>query len=202
MGSTEQLTTVATSPRSAELPSRWRWAARTAHSASSTLLRIGLTAVLAATLGLMAWAVLPLAAGWHGRVVLSGSMQPAINPGDVVLAVPVDPSRLRPGQTIAFRDPARQDHVDVHRIVRRNSDGTFTTRGDANASADSTPVPASNIVGLPRLRVPWIGLPQYWWRHHDYAPIGLTVVVLAAAMWAVASAPRGAAIPIGRHRRA
>lgn len=200
MGSTK-LTAIATSPRSAGLPSRWRWAARTARSASSTLLRIVLTAVLAATLGLMAWAVLPLAAGWHGRVVLSGSMQPAISPGDVVLAVPVDPSRLRPGQTIAFRDPARPDRVDVHRIVRRNSDGTFTTRGDANSGADSTPVPASSVVGLPRLRVPWIGLPQYWWRHHDYAAIGLAVGVLTAAMWTVVSAPRAAAVPSGRHRR-
>lgn len=137
----------------------------------------------------MAWAVMPLAAGWHGRVILSGSMVPEIDPGDVVLTVGVDPAKLRPGQVIAFRDPARPGRVDVHRIVRRNDDGTFVTRGDANAEADSTPLPPSNIVGMPRLLVPWVGLPHYWWSQHDYARLGVTLAVLLVAVCVVFSRP-------------
>lgn len=158
----------------------------------------------------MAWAVMPLALGWQGRVVLSGSMRPAIVPGDVILTVPTDPATLHPGEAVAFRDPARLGRVDVHRIVRRNPDGSFITRGDANAQPDSTPVPASDIVGLPRLRVPWVGLPQYWWQQHDYRHIGLTVILLTGAIWAVATTPtrrREASDtqqmePAGKHRRA
>lgn len=112
-------------------------------------------------------------------------MQPAIDPGDVILAVPVDPADLRVGQAVAFRDPARPDRVDIHRVVGRNKDGSFVTRGDANARPDSTPVPASEILGLPRLRVPWVGLPQYWWRQHAYLKISFIALLAAAAIWAV-----------------
>jgi len=191
VGSPEQLASAAAA-RAAGSPAlgpRWRRAAGLAGHASGLVLRMALTGILAATLGLMAWAVMPLAAGWHGRVVLSGSMQPAIDPGDVVLAVPTDPSALRPGQAVVFRDPARPGRVDVHRIVRRNSDGTFITRGDANAQADSTPVPAANIIGLPRLRVPWVGLPQYWRQQRNYVALGLTVFVLTCSLWAVVTRP-------------
>lgn len=198
---------VARAADSSALAPFWRRSANTARRSSVVLLRVALAGVLAAALGLMAWAILPLAVGWHGRVVLSGSMQPAIDPGDVILAVPTDPSTLRPGQAIAFRDPAVPNRVDVHRIVRRNSDGSFVTRGDANAQADSTPVPASNILGLPRLRVPWVGLPQYWWRQHDYLRVGGTVILLTAAMWAVAARRTDDRTPPsargrGKHRRA
>src|SRR5690606_15671141 len=41
--------------------------------------------VLATVAGLLVWTVLPMALGWQPAVVLSGSMEPAIRTGDVVL---------------------------------------------------------------------------------------------------------------------
>lgn len=185
------------------LAPRWQRVARPFGAVSGWTLRVALTAMVAATLGLMAWSLIPLALGWHGRVVLSGSMQPAIDPGDVVVVVPVDPSTLRPGQAVAFRDPARPERVDIHRVVGRRGDGAFITKGDANAQTDSTPVPASDVLGLPRLRVPWVGLPQYWWQQREYAKIGVAVLVLTAAIWVVVAGPsrrRAAAAARGGRR--
>jgi signal peptidase len=66
--------------------------------------------------------------------------------------------------------------------VARNPDGTFTTRGDANRVADSTHVPAANLVGLARLRLPAVGLPVLWLRDRRYGPLVLLAVVVLAAV--------------------
>jgi signal peptidase I len=133
--------------------------------------------------GLLFWALVPLATGWHTDVVLSGSMQPQISPGDLVIVAP-GTKGIHPGQVIAFRDPAHPGRQLVHRVVQRNTDGTFTTRGDANPSADSTPVPLSNVDGLARLRIPWLGLPVYWLRQ-GVPPSPTALVVLIVYLLAI-----------------
>lgn len=165
------------------------------------LLRGSVVGLVTTVLSLMIWAVVPLLVGWHGSVVLSGSMRPALAPGDVVLYAPVRPSEIRPGQAIVFRDPAMPGRIDVHRVVRRTNGGGFITRGDANAHPDSTPVPPGNVLGLPRLRVPWVGLPQYWWRRGDVAHLALTTALLAGAGWVAVRDRRRRPLSTPRHRR-
>ncbi|MEV4637395.1 signal peptidase I [Actinoplanes sp. NPDC049548] len=124
---------------------------------------------LAASLVLSSLA--PLAVGWKPSVVLTGSMQPTIAPGDVVIAEPVGPAALGPGRVIRFEDPTRPGHYLVHRIVDINPDGTYVTKGDANSVNDPRPVPAAAITGALRLRVPWVGLPRTWAANGDYGPL-------------------------------
>src|SRR4051812_18252163 len=95
--------------------------------------RSALTAVSAGFIGLMAWAVMPLAIGWHADVILTGSMAPGVRPGDVVVSAPVEPADVSPGQVILFRDPSDKDKLLTHRVVRRQDGGSFITKGDANA---------------------------------------------------------------------
>lgn len=73
-------------------------------------------------------------AGLHFDTVLSGSMRPAMSPGDVAVtqAVPID--ELHVGDAIAFYPPGRTDAV-LHRITSLD-DGGITTRGDANPVDD------------------------------------------------------------------
>lgn len=123
---------------------------------------------LGVMLSLALIAVLPALLGWHGTVVQSGSMEPHISAGDVVLAAAFGPDQKVPvGGVVEFTSPAEAEPGGVgktrlHRIVAESPDGTYVTAGDANAQADSTPLERGQITGQARLLVPSIGLPGLW----------------------------------------
>ncbi|WP_261619311.1 Ig-like domain-containing protein [Pseudarthrobacter equi] len=143
-------------------------------------------------LSLALFAVLPALFGWHGTVVQSGSMEPHISPGDVVLASDLDPAQPVPlGRVVQFRSPASAEPSGVektrlHRIVTANDDGTYVTAGDANADVDSTPLTRGQITGQARLLVPGVGLPGLWLGSGNFPPLALwSVITLAAVVAAV-----------------
>jgi signal peptidase len=78
-----------------------------------------------------------LAGWWRFDSVLSGSMRPGMQPGDVEILRPEPVSALRVGQIVAFHPPKDQFTV-THRIIAlRHHDGTWiTTKGDANNVSD------------------------------------------------------------------
>lgn len=148
------------------------WPLALARGTAATLL------VVVAMLTL--WSVLPALLGWRTQVVLTGSMQPRIEPGDLVLAAPVRNGDLQPGRIVLFRDPAHPGRTLVHRLVRFDVNGDMVTKGDANRSEDSTPTAPGAALGIPRLRVPWIGRPVVWLHEHDLAKLLVTAALLTA----------------------
>ncbi len=86
----------------------WRsgWAAWAVSTAAVAVL--GTAAVLVAT------TVVPALAGWSADAVVSGSMQPVLQVGDVVLARPAAADELRPGDVLVVADP---DHPGAHRCT-------------------------------------------------------------------------------------
>ena len=140
---------------------------------------------VAAYTGLLLIALVPVALGLRSTVVLTGSMRPGIQPGDVVLSSEVPPEMLQPGQVLLIDNPAHPGVFLMHRYERPGPNATIITRGDANRTEDSTPVPVANVRGVPRIRVPAVGLPVVWLR------FGAPVVVRAAgiallALWLLA----------------
>lgn len=111
---------------------------------------IGSLAVALATwvLGFMVFA------GWTPLVVTSGSMEPSIRVGDVVL---VDPGYQQPGEgsVLAYETG---EGVTIHRVVSANPDGSLVTKGDSNVGPDSTSVRPDEVLGVGRLLVPYIGM--------------------------------------------
>lgn len=92
-------------------------------------------------------------------VVTSGSMKPALEPGDLVIVVGCDPYQLTEGDIIVFRVPWSSNMV-VHRIVRveRGPEGpVFYTKGDNNAIMDPGYRKPSDIYGKVIFRVPLVG---------------------------------------------
>lgn len=95
--------------------------------------------------------------------VLSGSMSPTIRTGDLIVDDQIAPGQaafLKVGQIITFRSPTDASKFFTHRIfaVRHTRDDvTFVTKGDANNAPDAVPVPASDVVGVFRDRVPFGG---------------------------------------------
>src|SRR5262245_28712218 len=97
------------------------------------------------SLALFAVMLVPFAA-FAASIVDTGSMRPAIGPGDVVVTRQLNDDTEILGRVVTAEDPSRGGLL-THRIVRDNFDGTYTTRGDNNANPDSTPMPRENIRG-------------------------------------------------------
>lgn len=101
------------------------------------LVNLALVAALAVFLGL---AVGPHLFGYRTMTMLTGSMTPVINPGDVTVVTPLAAADVRPGMIISYHIPVLDHHVVSHRVltVTRGPDGATTvqTKGDANTGKD------------------------------------------------------------------
>lgn len=104
--------------------------------------------------------VVPKAVGGRPLTVLSGSMAPAFDPGDVVVIRPVDVEDLRIGDVITFQEKSGEPELISHRIVGISfaSEGReFVTRGDANGAVDLATVTESQVRGEVWYAVPLVG---------------------------------------------
>ncbi len=148
---------------------------------------LGLTVIVA-----MAGCVIAARAiGWQAAVVVSGSMRPVVQVGDVVLADPR--GKVAPGRIVLVRRPGFAGQLLTHRVVRVLGNGELVTRGDGNAVNDPVPVPRQDVLGLVRLVVPQIGRPLTLRRD----PSGRALVGIGLLLAAV---PLLAASPPGRRR--
>jgi signal peptidase I len=110
--------------------------------------------------GLVAALVVPLAFGARPYTVLSGSMQPVIAAGDLVVAQRVSPSDVRLGDVVTFEDPARGNRLTTHRVGGIRREGAkfeFVTKGDANNATERWRVASGGDLGRVSYRIPWIG---------------------------------------------
>ncbi|MFF2847097.1 signal peptidase I [Streptomyces sp. NPDC058001] len=151
--------------------------------------------VLGSMVGLLMWAHLPvMALGWTAGVVQSGSMRPALAPGDVVLYQPTQRDRAPAvGQIVLALDPTRPGRLLTHRVHQVLPDNALITKGDANSTPDSTPIRPTALQGVARLRVPWIGLPVQLWRAKQLVPGAIALLGLATLLAL-------AALPLRSHR--
>jgi signal peptidase I len=154
------------------------------------LLAVGAIVYLTMLTTLLAWSVLPAVLGWSAYVVQSDSMGPTVRAGDVLVSAPVDDAApLERGQIVVVEDPAQPGSLLSHRVARVRDDGFLITRGDANAQADSTPVPPEAVRGRGRLLVPYVGLPQRWWAERDHALLVGWLLVTGVAVVGVVTDP-------------
>ncbi len=163
-------------------------------------------AYLAFLLTLLAVATLPTLASWTGYVVRTGSMEPAIEAGDVVVASPFSATggEVPDGRVMVFRNPVfgttpSAQKVLVHRVVGVDEDGSYVTKGDQNRSNDSSPVSPGAFTGRARLLVPMVGLPVLWWDEHRWLPLALWLIGTGAAIHAMLRRP-GSGVGRDRHR--
>ena len=94
----------------------------------------------------------------HPTTVISGSMRPTLDVGDVVIIAKVSTDNVNPGDIIQFRES--EGVTTVHRVVEiREIEGqtVFITQGDANSEPDFNPVIPANVVGKAIFEIPKIG---------------------------------------------
>ena len=143
---------------------------------------LGLVSILALLVGL---AVVPGVIGYHPVGVLSGSMVPTLNVGDVAVTRAAAPAELKIGDVVTFR--ANSGFI-THRIIDiEESPGgrLLRTQGDANATPDTELIPASAVVAKLSYRIPRIGFIMNF-ADTDMGMISLIAgpLVLLLLMWA------------------
>jgi signal peptidase len=160
-----------------------------------------LTFVSAALLFLFL-AVGPRFLNYQTSTMLTGSMSPGINPGDVVVSVRTPVSELKVGDVITYSIPVDDHRIETHRVAGINRDAagaaSVTTKGDANPGADPwTAVLSEDYVyttvgvvpylgdGIRALRQPLVQSTLL------YGAPALLVVLLLASIWGKPAKPAG-----------
>jgi signal peptidase I len=93
-----------------------------------------------ALLAFLLLAVGPHVFGYRTMTMLTGSMAPEIEPGDVTVVTPIDVTDVTEGMVITYHQPIGDHALVTHRVVSvdKTLDGTVTiqTKGDANEAND------------------------------------------------------------------
>ena len=136
---------------------------------------IFVTAILG--LGLLLFATItPLLGGTYVKVVKSGSMEPFIKTGGIVVVR--EAASFRAGDVITFGKDTKTQIPTTHRIYKINEDGTFITKGDANNAPDPIPVSPAEVKGKVVWSAPYLGYIL------DFAkkPLGFILLVVVPAL--------------------
>lgn len=116
---------------------------------------------------------LPMPFGFGAAVVLSGSMEPEMSVGDLVIVR--EKEEYQKEDIVVFQEASI---LVVHRIIELNAN-ELTTKGDANNIADS-PISVSDIKGKVIFTLPFVGFVVEWLK----TPIGI-VATLALSIYLI-----------------
>lgn len=109
---------------------------------------------------LLSFSLLNISGVIKSQIVLTASMSPTINPGDMVIST--SPERVAPeiGDVVVYSGK-RFDGTKVasfaHRIIAGNGQTGFTVKGDNNPSADTQRPVLSEIEGVVLVTIPFVG---------------------------------------------
>ncbi|MGF2618187.1 signal peptidase I [Rossellomorea vietnamensis] len=129
----------------------------------------------------MSWAVsvmLSIAIVWfavgvfpvYPSAIATGSMEPMVRPGDVVLVKKMDGNKAMVGDVIQFQ---RDNILISHRIIEITEDDgkkAYVTKGDNNSSQDSSLVAPQQIKGEIIQVVPKLGWPTLLFNQKEDVP--------------------------------
>lgn len=113
--------------------------------------------------------LMPMPFGVGVAVVQSGSMEPTLHVGDLLVVQQQGEYDLQ--DVVVYQT---QHSLVVHRIVAKNAT-MFTTQGDANNTADA-PIEATSVKGKVVFAAPFAGYVAEWLR----SPLGIVLVTAAA----------------------
>ena len=113
-----------------------------------------------ALLGLLLAVAVPKFFGYDSFVIYSGSMEPTVKVGSLLVTKPVPAEDLQVGDVIVFRHSENPDTTITHRIAgirEENGERIFTTKGDASSNPDPREVRLRGRVGRMAYAIPYVG---------------------------------------------
>lgn len=123
---------------------------------------------------------IPTIAGYKVLAVISGSMEPSILTGDMIVVKPLTnvAEEVQDGDVITFRAKEKPDMLITHRVVGTVKVGgrpiAFGTKGDNNEVLDREVVTPEQIIGRYAWRIPYFGYMQSFIR----TPLGIALLVV------------------------
>jgi signal peptidase len=114
---------------------------------------------IAAVILLVAVVALTLIApyfGWRVDTVRSGSMDPELKVGSVVITRPVQAEEISVGDVITFRSPTSGE-ITSHRVSAIEDGPSFRTEAVSTEDADPFVTPAQGVVGRICFELPFAG---------------------------------------------
>ena len=155
---------------------------------------VGFVACLS-ILGILLAAAVPKLWGYNSFVIYSGSMEPTISVGSLVVGQPVDVEQVMVDDIIIFSAPGDANAIITHRVVGVREDGGlryFQTKGDASNSADPQELQMESQVYKFAYELPYLG---YFVDFASSVPGMVLLLVLPAAGLAIQ-------LTLGRKRKA
>lgn len=119
-------------------------------------------AVVAVLFSVTVLPVVVIVAGYHPLVMRSGSMEPGLGVGDVVLVEYVWAEEIRPGEVVTFIDPSGGLGTITHRVksvTEIDGELLFETCGDANPECESWSTSPHSKLGRAVWSMPKLGRP-------------------------------------------
>lgn len=103
----------------------------------------------------------PSVGGYMPLIVLTDSMYPTIESGDLIICHTEDAKNIKEGDIISFFDPdGNGTSIVTHRVLEvTTQDGqiAFKTKGDGNNVEDQMLVPADKLVSVYQMRIAGAG---------------------------------------------
>jgi len=96
--------------------------------------------------------------GYSVKVVKSGSMEPAIHTGSIVVIAPSATYSI--GDVVTYGKDTKNQIPVTHRIIEKTGEGNSTiyrTKGDVNEDIDPRAVRERDVIGKVRLTIPYLG---------------------------------------------
>lgn len=167
----------AAAPRRRRVP-RWLRAVGTVFI--WVVIVLSLTAITALVL-------VPRLAGATPYTILTGSMEPDMPPGTIVIVKPLPFEQIRQGDVVTYQLESGKPMVVTHRVVGIDvvdGETRLVTQGDANDAPDALSVREVQVKGVVWYHVPMIG---YATSLVDDVSKGIAVRVIGAALLAYAA---------------
>ena len=98
-------------------------------------------------------------------VIGSNSMKPKIEKGDVVLIERLndkEKDKLKVGDILIFKSQNKIICHRIYRIIERNNNKYYVTKGDYNEKPDSGVTDNKNVIGVVKLKFKKLGLISVW----------------------------------------
>ncbi|MTI48863.1 MAG: signal peptidase I [Firmicutes bacterium] len=118
---------------------------------------------------------IPSVLGYKPMSVLTGSMDPTLKPGDMVIVKATDPNILKVNDVITYR--VSNSTLITHRIIEITNEDQhlyFKTKGDANNTEDQRLISSEQVVGRLAFSIPKGGYIVNWIK----SPLGLILLVI------------------------
>ncbi|MBO8137838.1 MAG: signal peptidase I [Desulfotomaculum sp.] len=122
---------------------------------------------------------IPAVWGYKPMLVLTGSMEPQLQPGDMIIAKEVEAEKVQVGDIITYQTSG--NILVTHRVVGicgSNNKLAFKTKGDANKFLDRHLVSPDQLVGAVAFCIPGVGWVAEFGKQNQAVIIFLVLLIV------------------------